>query len=102
VFDVGCSTGWFTRRLTADSLCVMGADRETRWLAFTHTTDVRSIYLPGDARALPFGDRSFDHVLSAAALCLISDWPAALREIVTSYPSAFCGEAVTAQQIAEL
>jgi SAM-dependent methyltransferase len=36
----------------------------------------------GDARALPFPDRRFDHVLSIAALCFANDERPAVAEIV--------------------
>jgi SAM-dependent methyltransferase len=36
----------------------------------------------GDARALPFADASFDHVLSIAALCFVDDERQAVAECV--------------------
>lgn len=81
--DVGCGTGWFTRRLSAiQGLQVTGIDLNAEWLAFARSRDPRSTYLQADALALPFADNSFDHVLSVAALCFTADWQQAVREIV--------------------
>jgi len=82
VLDVGCGTGWFTRRLAASGLQVTGVDLNAEWLAFAQTRDPRSIYVQANALALPFADNSFDHVLSVAALCFTADWQQAVREIV--------------------
>ena len=83
LLDVGCGTGWFSRRLAArDALNVTGLDIEPSWLAYARTRDPRTSYLQGDARTLPFADGSFDQVLSITALGFIDDWPRALAEIL--------------------
>lgn len=81
--DVGCGTGWFTRRLAAlPNLQITGVDLDAESLAFARSHDPRSIYLPADALALPFADASFDYVQSIAALCFTADWHKAVSEIV--------------------
>ena len=81
--DVGCGTGWFTRRLAAlPGLHVTGVDPDAEGLAFALRRDARSAYLRADARALPFADGSVDCVVSVAALCFVADWRRALEEIV--------------------
>lgn len=83
VLDVGCGTGWFTRRLVAlPNLQTTGIDLDPESLAFARSRDVRSTYLQADALALPFADNSFDQVLSVAALCFTADWHKAVSEIV--------------------
>jgi len=83
LLDVGCGTGWFTRRMAElPRLDVTGIDSSVEWLSYAREHDPNSTYLEADARALPFADRSFDRVLSVTALCFITDWPLALREIV--------------------
>jgi SAM-dependent methyltransferase len=83
VLDVGCGTGWFTRRLARQpGPNVTGLDVDARALAFARSRDVLSNYVLGDALQLPFEDESFDLVISIAALCFIRNWPAALSEIV--------------------
>ena len=83
LLDVGCGTGWFTRRLAAlPNLQVTGLDLDPEFLAFARGHDPRSTYLQADALALPFADNSFDYVLSVAALCFTADWQKAVSEIV--------------------
>jgi len=90
LLDVGCGTGWFTRRLAAmPGLHVTGVDVDAQWLEFARGRDARSAYLTGDARALPFADRSFDRVVSVAALCFVADWRVALEEILRVTRSRF-------------
>lgn len=83
LLDVGCGTGWFTRRFAAvPELCVTGVDPNAEWLAYARGHDARTQYLEGDARTLPFADASFDRVVSVTALCFVADWALALKEIV--------------------
>ena len=83
LLDVGCGTGWFTRRFAASGLAVTGLDVDPDALAFARLQSVDAIsYVEGDARCLPFPERSFDHVTSIAALCFVDRWPQAIAEIV--------------------
>ncbi len=83
VLDVGCGTGWFTRRLALQpGLHVTGLDLDPNFLAFARSRDAGSTYLQGDALALPFADNSFDSVFSIAALCFTADWHKAVSEII--------------------
>lgn len=83
LLDVGCGTGWFTRRLAAQSgLDVTGIDIDGEALEFARSHDDRANYFLGDACHLPFEDDSFDKVVSITALCFIADWPLAMAEIV--------------------
>ena len=83
LLDVGCGTGWFTRRFAAsrgqnDGWKVTGLDADSARLAFARAHGRNERYLEGDARALPFTDASIDCVVSVAALCFIDDWRLAL------------------------
>lgn len=83
VLDVGCGTGWFTRRAAEDGARVIGLDRDADALAFAHGRGAGTEdYVLGDATALPFADVSFDAVLSVTALCFVEQRPQALAEIV--------------------
>jgi SAM-dependent methyltransferase len=83
LLDVGCGTGWFTRRVAADGARVVGLDRDAETLAFAVWRSTgRTKYVHGDATGLPFADASFDSVLSVTALCFVEQWPRALAEIV--------------------
>lgn len=83
LLDVGCGTGWFTRRAAADDLVATGLDPNPAWLDYAraHSSPALS-WVEGDARALPFADASFDHVLSIAALCFVDDERQAVAEAV--------------------
>ena len=81
LLDVGCGTGWFTRRAAADGLVATGLDPNAAWLEYARAhSDPALRWVEGDARALPFADASFDHVLSIAALCFIDDARQAVAE----------------------
>ncbi|MDP3125010.1 MAG: class I SAM-dependent methyltransferase [Thiobacillus sp.] len=83
LLDVGCGTGWFTRRAAADNLQVTGLDPHSAWLDYARAHSTPELdWVEGDARDLPFADASFDHVLSIAALCFIDDARQAVAECV--------------------
>jgi SAM-dependent methyltransferase len=83
LLDVGCGTGWFTRRFAHQGLHVTGLDASPEWLTFARAnSDPAMRWVEGDAQAMPFPDDSFDHVLSIAALCFVADEQKAVAEIV--------------------
>ncbi len=83
LLDVGCGTGWFTRRFAGEGLQATGLDADPAWLAFAREHSDSAIrWVEGDARRLPYPDSSFDHVLSIAALCFVEDERQAVAEIV--------------------
>ena len=83
LLDVGCGTGWFTRRFAHDGLQVSGLDSNPEWLDYARTHSDSAIHwVEGDACSLPFPDTSFDHVLSITALCFVADEQKAVAEIV--------------------
>ena len=83
LLDVGCGTGWFTRRMAQlPGAQVTGLNINAEWLAYARERDAASTYIEGNALALPFADSSFDGVVSIAALCFTADWRRAVGEIV--------------------
>jgi SAM-dependent methyltransferase len=83
LLDVGCGTGWFTRRFAQQGLHVTGLDSNPEWLAYARARSDPAIrWVEGDAQALPFPDAHFDHVLSIAALCFADDEQKAVAEIM--------------------
>lgn len=83
LLDVGCGTGWFARRAAADGLIATGLDPNPDWLDYARAHSGPALrWAEGDARALPFADASFDHVLSIAALCFVDDERLAVAESV--------------------
>lgn len=83
LLDVGCGTGWFSRRAAADGLVVTGRDPDPQAIDFARAHGrPEQNWARGDARTLPFADASFDQVLSIAALCFIDDERKAVAECV--------------------
>lgn len=83
LLDVGCGTGWFTRRFAADGLLATGLDPNPEWLAYARAHSKPDLHwVDGDARQLPFTDNSFDRVTSIAALCFVADERQAVAEIL--------------------
>ncbi len=85
LLDVGCGTGYFTRRFAADAADskVVGTDIDLEMLRFADRHSEPSIsFVAADARQLPFCDSSFDLVVSVTALCFIQDEKQALREML--------------------
>src|SRR5512134_2703264 len=57
LLDVGCGTGWFTRRFHAAGLVVTGLDVNSDLLDFARKRSAASVhFVRGDARELPFQD----------------------------------------------
>lgn len=82
LLDVGCGTGWFTRRFAAgNGWYVTGLDNDPERLAFARKHGRNERYRKGDARALRYADASIDRVVSVATLCFIDDWRLALSEM---------------------
>jgi SAM-dependent methyltransferase len=84
LLDVGCGTGYFTRRFAGESgLRVVGLDPDSSWLEFARAHASGSEhYCLGTSEALPFVDRGFDHSISVAALCFVANPKRALLEML--------------------
>lgn len=90
LLDVGCGTGWFTRRFAQlTDLQVTGVDIDQLSLNHARQKDPCSDYLLGDAQALPFADKSFDRSVSVTALCFVDNWPLAIKEMLRVTRSRF-------------
>lgn len=84
LLDVGCGTGYFTRRFAVDTADgnVVGADIDLDMLRFAAGHSTRGVgFVSADARRLPFRDGSFDLVVSVTSLCFIREEKQALREM---------------------
>lgn len=81
LLDVGCGTGHFSRRFAADGFAVTGIDLDTAALHFARHENGGVRYLRGDMGALPFADRTFDHVAAVTSLCFVTDPARAVAEM---------------------
>ena len=84
LLDIGCGTGYFTRRFAQDAgLRVTGLDTNRRWLEYARAhSRANEVYVAANALDLPFPDASIDFVVSVTALCFIEDQRRALEEII--------------------
>ena len=83
LLDVGCGTGYFTRRFARDGHPSTGLALDAAMLEVARGRRAAGEhYVQGNALALPFKDREFDCCVSVAALCFIPDEDAALAEML--------------------
>jgi ubiquinone/menaquinone biosynthesis C-methylase UbiE len=80
VFEVGCGEGRVARDLRARGYEVTGLDVAPTLVEAARDADPSGTYVVGDAAALPFGDASFDLVVSYNSLIDVDDMPAAVAE----------------------
>ena len=84
VLDVGCGSGYWTRRLADAHECTfvgVDASEEEVACARQHHSGARCSFLHSQAEVLPFGDESFDKVMSVCAMEHFSSDSDALREM---------------------
>lgn len=85
VLDVGTGTGRAAITCARAGALVTGVDASAEMLSVARSraqdaqADVR--FLPGDAHALPFADRSFDAVVSLRVIMHTPDWHRCLAEL---------------------
>lgn len=83
ILDIGCGTGYFSRRFARDGHAVVGVDHDPAMVGFARANAAAGErYETADALALPFGDGSFDCCVSVTALCFLRDERRALEEMV--------------------
>ncbi len=84
LLDVGCGTGYFTRRLAGEcGVHVVGLDSNSEWLAFARLHGVGTeAYCGGRAEQLPFAAASFDYAISITALCFVDEARRAVQELL--------------------
>jgi len=82
LLDVGCGSGWFTRRFAAAGCRAVGVDHDAAMLAFARGRDGDISYVQSDMHRLPFPDKSFDVVTAITSLCFVRDEHRALSELV--------------------
>lgn len=83
VLDLGCGTGLLSQRLREEMprLEVVGCDYSRGMLREARARAPRAAWTQGDALRLPFGDASFDAVVSTEAFHWFPDQSAALEEV---------------------
>ncbi len=81
VLDVGCGEGRFCRMLRREGVAAIGIDPTSGLLHYARRKDPGGTYLEAFAEQLPFGDSTFDLVVSYLTLIDIPDYRAAIHEM---------------------
>jgi SAM-dependent methyltransferase len=81
LLDVGCGTGYFSRRFARAGQSVTGVDPDSEALNYARMQGGDIHYLQGDALALPFPDNAFDYTIAVTSLCFIDAPVPALCEM---------------------
>jgi SAM-dependent methyltransferase len=76
--EIGCGEGRVTRDLRSRGYAVTGVDVSRTLVEAARDADPGGRYVVGDATALPFGDGTFDLVVSFNSLIDLNDMPAAI------------------------
>ena len=81
LLDVGCGTGWFSRRFAGQGLQVTGIDPDPKAIAYARSQGGEVSWMEASATALPFADNSFDYSAAVTSLCFINDVQQAVQEM---------------------
>jgi len=81
LLDVGCGTGWFSRRFAGHGLQVTGIDPDPKALAYARSQGSDVSWMEASATSLPFADNSFDYSAAVTSLCFIDDVQQAVQEM---------------------
>jgi SAM-dependent methyltransferase len=81
VLDVGCGEGRFCRMLTRHGVDVVGVDPTADLIATARARARSGVYLRASAERLPFGDATFDLVVSYLSLIDIPDIQSGISEM---------------------
>ena len=83
LIDIGCGTGYFTRRFSIDAgLRVTGVDIDRDSLGFARSRSPGIAFVAADACRLPFAQDAFDLAAAVTSLCFVADERSAVREMV--------------------
>lgn len=83
LLDVGCGTGYFSRRFAQDGVTVTGIDSDAAMLKVARRErSAKECYIVADAQSLPFRKNAFDLCTSVTALCFIEEQSQALAEML--------------------
>jgi SAM-dependent methyltransferase len=81
VLDVGCGEGRFCRMLEGNGIDVVGVDPTRALIVAARTRDEKGVYLQAAGERLPFGDATFDLVISYLSLIDMPDIQSAIPEM---------------------
>jgi SAM-dependent methyltransferase len=79
--ELGCGEGRVVRDLARRGHAAIGLELSQTLVRYAADADHGGMYVRGDARSLPFADRTLDLVVAFNSLMDIEDMPAAVREV---------------------
>lgn len=81
LLDIGCGSGYFSRKFSDYGLNVTGIDSDQAMINFAISQNSDIHYIIGDALALPFNKREFDYSSAITSLCFIDQSQLAVAEM---------------------
>ncbi len=81
LLDVGCGSGYFTRKFADNGLNVTGIDPDPAMIDFANSQNSDIHYIIGNALELPFNKNEFDYSSAITSLCFIDQYQSALAEM---------------------
>ena len=81
LLDVGCGTGYFSRKFSDYGLHVTGIDPDKAMINFAISQNSDVHYIIGNALALPFDNSEFGYSSAVTSLCFIDEYQLALDEM---------------------
>jgi len=82
LLDVGCGTGYFSRRFANNGLDVIGLDPNESMLAYASSLGNNVRYLEGNALEIPLADHSVDYCAAITSLCFVDEPKQAIHEML--------------------
>lgn len=81
LLDVGCGTGYFSRKFSDEGLVVSGIEPDPMMINYARKQTDEINYIEGIVEKLPFEDNSFDYCAAVTSLCFVSEPEKALAEM---------------------
>ena len=81
LLDVGCGSGYFSRKFADVGLNVTGIDPDPAMIDFANSQNSDIHYIIGGALELPFKKSEFDFSSAITSLCFIDKYQSALAEM---------------------
>lgn len=81
LLDVGCGTGYFSRRFSDLGMQVTGIDLNNEMLCYARSKHKNVKFIQADAYHLPFDNDSFGYCTAITSLCFVQNPQRALNEM---------------------
>ena len=82
LLDIGCGSGYFSRRFANKGLAVIGIDPDNTMLAYAQSLNRDICYIQGNALSMPFADNSVDYCAAVTSLCFVENPKQGIHEML--------------------